>query len=176
MNSQRGMILATTLIFLLVLLLLALTALTTSQLQLRMIHNWITDQQQFAAAEAGLRIGEEKLQNPGQGGCFIAIPLIKSYAMKPWLDQPSCQYTYSGIKGHYMIEELPGQVCVLADNVQSLQGNYYRVTAWVTTPEGYVATVLQSTAVAASVARCNNTVDHNTLLLPAGRRAWLEFN
>lgn len=105
-KQQTGMILAIVLIFLLILSLLAVSALSTSHLQMRMSQNFGDDVRLLQAAEVGLRAAEKKL-------------IVGSYKLD-----------FDGITVNYAIEPLTTDAsCVFDDNHSKHSGVYYRITS-----------------------------------------------
>lgn len=171
-KKEHGMVLMIALIFLLVLTLLALGVLSTSQLQLRMSHNWIDTTQEFQAAEAGLSTAEKQLPQAGSLSCFSLTFLSKQQGINPWLKQNnSCEFYYAGMPVYYFIERLPGKTCVITEKNKNTIGAYYRITAWVSPAKNY-STVLQSTDLIPLLdgAACKETPVY------AGRLSWKELN
>jgi Tfp pilus assembly protein PilX len=169
-RCQQGIILFAILIFLMVLMLLALGALTNSQLQSRMGHNSNAAAQEFQATEAGLRLGEQQLLYAKKPVCFSPTPLPKSQNNNSWINQSHyCHFNFAHMAVHYFIEQLPGTPCLRQNNGASFQGAFYRVTAWTALAANYPV-ILQSTYAAPTT----NLICMQPSIL-AGRLAWREL-
>lgn len=64
MNKQKGVVLATSLIMLLIMTLLAVTAMSTTTIQEKMAGSTLDRERAFQAAEAALRDAEQFIENP----------------------------------------------------------------------------------------------------------------
>ena len=112
LKLQQGIVLIVTLIYLLVLSSLAVSALTISHLQLRMSQNYEVKIQAFEAAEAGLHAGEQ---------------VLKPSFHAAYLQKETGSFHYENFLVSYYIEKLPGQVCLLPMNKT---GDFYQITAF----------------------------------------------
>lgn len=145
-KQQTGMILVIVLIFLFLLSLLAVSALNTSHLQLRMSQNFSDDGRLFEAAEIGLRTAEKKL-------------MVGSHQMN-----------IDGIAVMYSIETLPKASCVIATNHHKYAGIYYRITSEATWNKTESIT-LQTTYALPISQKCNDA----TVAVQSGRMSWREL-
>jgi len=166
--KQHGIILVITLLLLFALALLGLTAMNTSQLEIRMSGNLIDSLHEFQITEAILNKVEK---SPILENCKYP-PLSKARDKTPWLDLPhKCSEKFMNNTINYVIEEFPNEVCVLI-NEQRLPGKYYRLTVWPETKDREPL-VLQSTyAVPNPSAVCQT----DTKTIPPGRLSWRELN
>lgn len=166
--KQQGVVLITTLVFLLALMLLGLGALELSQLQIRMSHNVGDGNQVFQAAEAGLRTGEQQLSQAKSLACYSVLSSDPN--TKPNLDKPSCVFKFAHLDVHYLIEQLPDTVCIALSDQQKVKGNSYRITAWAALKNN-APTILQSSD---AFATTNKHCEKNSI--PAGRSSWEEWS
>jgi Tfp pilus assembly protein PilX len=158
-QAQKGMVLITVLIFLLVLSLLSLSALNTSQLQVHMSYNLKDSAQTLQAAETGLVAAEKQLISTKKPGCFSAQELSTDKNKKPWLQQANtCQTKLAGIPVKYFIEQLVNQPC----------RTLYQITAW--TNDNYSTIVQNIYAVAINTSSCEKSP------VAVGQLMWRELN
>jgi len=145
-REESGMVLATALIFLLILSLLAMVALNTSILQVRMSGNLADEIKLLQAAEAGLRAGENKL-------------VAGNY-----------HFSSLGIKVVYIIEQLTDACCVYDQMNTPTTANIYRITSKAGWDEKN-SLVLQSTYAKSLSTPC---VSKQQPIQP-GRMSWRQF-
>ncbi len=164
--KQQGFILVTVLLFLFILSLLGISALTNSQLQLRMSNNFVAQLQQKQAVEAGLHTGEMQLQRLADD----ALP--KEYYAQPWQAKQYFTIRYNQMEVHYIIEplRLSSLACLQGQTKQLQQGAYYRVTAW-TVDLAQQPLIMQTTYLRPLQEPCVTTEK----LLQPGRLSWREF-
>jgi len=170
MDKAQGLILPTVLIFLLIFSLLGISALTLSQLQLRMSQHALLAQKQLQTAETGLRLGEQNLTD---GRCLIPL---QNY---PWQTTTDCVFTVQQLTGHYVIEQLPSppDVYVVAMSRRHEHSEasvvktalYYRITAWLTQEKKPII-ILQSTFI-----KVGQPCNKGGKQVKVGRLAWREI-
>lgn len=154
--QQQGFILPMVLIFLMIFTLLGVSALTLSQLQMRMSHNSQSAAIDLQSAESGLREAEQQLEKTDPINCLIPLQF------KPWQASQTC--SFSG--GQYVIEHLSQNPanCIITENKQFL-ADYYRITAW------NQSRIVQSTFIKKGVdspIKCRSVSE--------GRASWREIN
>lgn len=148
METQKGLILVSTLLFLLMLSLLTLAVLARLNLERKIANNAYGIVQEFYAAEAGLRQAEQSV-------CLIAPQEILHH-----------QFNHAGYRVAYQIEALPVSVCIKPKN---RSGYFYRITASAQLP-GAKPQVIQSHYVCLGQERCKT--NRSTRL---GRSSWRAF-
>lgn len=175
-REQHGIILATVLIFLLMLTVLGLSAMSGSVLQIHMSRSLHENLAEFEAAEMTLVIGEKHLNNAAPLECISSEPLPKAQQENPWLTKKTCIVSGANhMKGHYFIERLKDIGCVQGSK-QNNTGIYYRITAWATVSDDGVPTILQSTYIQASQEICDEHNPATAHPIQAGRLAWRELS
>ena len=113
---QRGYILVTTLIFLLILTLLTVGALEWGMMQLKINHNISLGQENFQAAESALRFAEKKLEqgNVTTMPCFTDkardVNELTNQSVASWRTM-ACSQLFYGKTLFYFIEELARLSC-----------------------------------------------------------------
>ena len=146
---QRGFILITALFFLLVIGLMVLTLLNSTHVALRTSQNYSMASQQFQAAEAGLKMAEERLAT-----------LLGKDAFHGGFD-------YAGYQIIYDIQRFSLAFCI-----EQKIAYYYRITAQAKQTQGR-AVVLQTTY----AQRINEICQGAEKSLPKeGRSSWRELN
>ncbi|SDH73513.1 PilX N-terminal domain-containing pilus assembly protein [Nitrosomonas sp. Nm132] len=169
-SRQRGVVLMTGLIFLVMMTLLGVTAMQTTMLEEKMAGNLRDENLAFQAAEAALREGElflEQITLPlfdGTGGLYCYNPTNPndpcnlppdSYPVTTWSGWPasgrSINATIAGVASQprYIIEQLVSIPLGTGGSVQqsatSLTSNMYRVTARSVGGTESAIVILQST-------------------------------
>lgn len=164
MTKEQGLILPTVLIFLMIFTLLGVSALTLSQLEMRMNHNNVSSFQELQSAEKGLSGAEQNLGNDRLISCLIPFQL------KPWQSDQTCQIQTSKLIGHYVVEQLPStdKFCISKDNL-ILQALYFRITAW--TGKSKHPLILQSIFIKPGAQLVNKECKPVSL----GRSSWREL-
>jgi Tfp pilus assembly protein PilX len=162
--KQEGFILVTVLLFLLVLALLSVSALSNSQLQLRMSNNFSAELQELQTTETGLHAGERQLLQ------LTHDALPKENYLQPWTAKQYFTIRYNQTDVHYIIEPLTGIACLAMPNNQTQQGAYYRITAW-TIKDEQQPFILQSTYARPIDGNCTT----GERLLQPGRLSWREL-
>jgi Tfp pilus assembly protein PilX len=148
-NSQSGFILISVLFFLLIIALLLLSLLNTTHLALRMSQNYAMASQQFWAAEAGLKVAEDRL--------------AERWAEEGFHDT----LIYAGYQVQYDIQRFSLPFCSEKRVVY-----YYRITAKAKQAQRH-ALVLQTTYARKTNASCQGKVEKH---ITEGRRSWREFS
>ncbi|MDQ8039732.1 MAG: hypothetical protein REH83_04930 [Rickettsiella sp.] len=149
MNNQNGLILITVLFFLLMIGLMILSLLNTAHLELRMSQNYSMASQQFQAAEAGLKLAEDRLAS-----LFNEVSLHDDF-------------NYAGYRVVYDIQRLNLLFCV-----DQQLAYYYRITAQAMQTQGRAIT-LQTTFMKKITETCTG---NEKKLIKEGRSAWRELH
>ncbi len=147
--KQDGFILVTVLLFLLLVGLIVLALLDSTHLALRMSQNYSLASQQFQAAEAGLKIAEERL------------------ASASIHDRLHGALNYAGYQVIYDIRRFSLAFCI-----DHHIAYYYHVTARANQPQGR-AVVLQTTYAKKLNEKCQGK---EKILVKEGRSSWRELN
>lgn len=156
LQTEQGIILLTVLLCLIVIALLIQHLLLSVQLQLRMSARWKASAQQFQAAEAGLRYGENWLMQPD-----TSRSALTTLSALPALD-------YAGYQVTVTILSLPQAFCLLP---KRQRGYYYQVTATATQHRYTNPIILQSTIALPDGRICPK----KAIQRMQGRSAWLQL-
>lgn len=148
-DEQKGFILVTILFFLLIMSLMVLTLLNSAHLELRMSQNYAMASQQFRAAEAGLKIAEEKLSTLVNENTFHA------------------SFDYAGYEVVYDIQRFSSRFCL-----EKQIAYYYRITAQAKQAQGR-RVILQTTYAKRLNEVCSGKEEK---LTKEGRTSWRELS
>lgn len=148
-NIQSGFILVTVLFFLLMIALMILSLLNITHLELRLSRNYTMVSQQFWAAEAGLKMAENKLAHLLEGINF------------------QDEFNYAGYQVQYNAKRFSLPFCSDQHIVY-----YYRITAKAKQAPRNVL-VLQTTYAKKTNKKCES---NEVQRLTEGRSAWRELN
>lgn len=146
--EQKGFILVMVLFFVLIISLLVLSLLNSTHIGLRMSQNYSMASQQFQAAEAGLKIAEDRLSGFGKSNAHDAL-------------------NYAGYHVSYDIQRLNLAFCMDQHVVY-----YYRVTARAKQAQQRALT-LQTTYAEKINKVCQGTEEK---IKKIGRSAWRQFH
>jgi hypothetical protein len=174
-SMQKGSVLATALIFLLLLSALSLASLEVSQLELHMSHNFSEQIQVFYATEAVLTEAEKKLIHGDSKDCEEKISVSLQPKDFNAFEKSSCLINYHGIPVYYLFTPLPGDVFISTNNGKIYQGAYYRISAWNKVSNG-LPLILQSTY--AMISQNQNPakiIPEDVPVIKEGRLSWRQF-
>jgi hypothetical protein len=147
-NNQKGFILVMLLFFILMIALLVLSLLNSTHIGLRMSQNYSMASQQFQAAEAGLKMAEDRLSDFGESNAHDEL-------------------NYAGYHVSYDIQRLNLAFCMDQQVVY-----YYRVTSQAKQAQQR-ALILQTTYAGKINKVCQGTEEK---LKKLGRSAWRQFH
>lgn len=180
-KHERGVILVTVLVFLLLLMILGISAFDTSLLEVKISTNTHLANQYFESAESALRAGELATQQDQASTCFYSEAMSADYFKSKeisWWIQNACHASLRETELHFVVERIAMDPCVQMtkkDGINMPGVVYYRVSARAIAnnePSSY-SKLLQSTLVKAepqSSADCEKIRD-----IPPGRQSWRQL-
>lgn len=174
-SLQKGSVLATALIFLLLLSALTLASLEVSQLELHMSHNLSEQTQIFYATEAVLKEAEIKLIHHDDK--FCEEKTLTSLQPQDFnaFERSSCLINYHGIPVYYLFTPLPGDIFISKNHEKIYQGAYYRISAWHKVSNG-LPMILQSTyALISQDQSPAEIIPETTPVIEEGRLSWRKY-
>ncbi len=132
--TERGYILITLLILLMILSYFGIGALNMALIEKRISYNQRDSEKLFYSVEIALQKAETKLMlNNFSPSCLLTFNSTNDYPEYPyswWLNQTHCQSILDSMTTQYIAEHLATEPCAQIANSQRIGVDHYRVTAW----------------------------------------------
>ncbi len=170
--KNLGIVLFTTLVFLMILMLLGLAMAESSLMESRMSLKQLRWQQAFDAAEIGLKSIEEKINLSSE--CVIPITssaALLLQALSWWQASESCTGKINQFQYYYVIESLGVDTCASFENLKNKVADYFRITLLLVPEKSEnLQVMVQSTTV--EPVETKIICDRSTRVVMLGRQSW----